>query len=206
MAPATLDALKHARRDLFEQRTDAHWLVMSAVALSFAAVQAVAAQAELHHPWSPVPVTLQTGFVLLSGALLGRRYGPASQLMYGGLGATGALPIFAGGATGRAVLTGVTGGYLAGFVVAAALVGALADRFVGARSFTWLLAVFLVADAVILALGAVWLGMVRDLTAWQALVQGALVFVPGDVAKAVAAAGVATSVLPKAPFGPEDGT
>jgi biotin transport system substrate-specific component len=69
-----------------------------------------------------VPYTLQTLFVLLAGALLGPRNGALSQLLYLGLGVSGA-PVFATGSFGLATLIGPTGGYLLAFPVAAALTG-----------------------------------------------------------------------------------
>src|SRR5687768_13758188 len=75
----------------------------------------------------PVPITGQTFAVLLVGALLGSRRGGLSLLTYLLEGAAG-LPFFAGGTGGIAKLTGPTGGYLIGFMVAAFAVGLLAER------------------------------------------------------------------------------
>ncbi|MFN2327253.1 MAG: biotin transporter BioY, partial [Gemmatimonadales bacterium] len=61
-------------------------------------------------PLTPVPVTLQTLFVVLAGAMLGPRLGAASQIAYLGMGIAG-LPVFVGG-FGLAYLAGPTGGYL----------------------------------------------------------------------------------------------
>ena len=88
---------------------------------------ATAAGARLEIPHVPVPYTLQTIVVILSGAFLGARNGFLSQAAYVALGAAGA-PVFAGGAAGPAVLAGPTGGYLLAFPLAAALVGALTGR------------------------------------------------------------------------------
>ena len=73
-------------------------------------------------PFSPVPITLQTFFVLLSGALLGANLGITAQLSYVCLGLSG-LPIFTGTGSGALYLFGPTGGYLAGFVLASFLLG-----------------------------------------------------------------------------------
>lgn len=67
-------------------------------------------------PFSPVPITFQTFFVLLSGILLGRKYGPLSQIIYLLLGTFG-LPIFSGGRSGIGILLGPTGGFLMSFVL-----------------------------------------------------------------------------------------
>ena len=91
---------------------------------SFSLLTAVSAQIAV--PVQPVPFTLQTMMVLLSGAFLGARDGAYSQIIYvfcGGIG----LPIFANGSMGIAVLFGPTGGYLLAFPVAAFLVGFLVE-------------------------------------------------------------------------------
>ena len=87
---------------------------------------AVAAQFRISLPFTPVPITGQTFAVLLAGGVLGSRAGAASQALYwlGGL----VFPFYAGGGQGWEVATGSTGGYLAGFVVAAWVVGTLAER------------------------------------------------------------------------------
>jgi biotin transport system substrate-specific component len=87
-----------------------------------AAATAIGAQVEIPH--QPVPFTLQTLFVLLSGAILGPRNGAISQILYLGLGILGA-PVFAGGGFGLARLLGPTGGYLLAFPAAAAVGGYL---------------------------------------------------------------------------------
>ena len=89
---------------------------------SFALLTALGAQIVL--PTIPVPFTLQTFFVLLSGALLGPRKGAAAQLSYLAMGATG-MPVFAGLAGGFPYLLGPTGGYLLAFPFAAFVTGAL---------------------------------------------------------------------------------
>lgn len=87
---------------------------------------ALAAQATVLIPGSPVPITLQGLAVLLVGGLLGPGAGAAALVLYLGLGAAG-LPVFApGGLPGAARLLGPTGGYLLAFPVAAAVTGALA--------------------------------------------------------------------------------
>jgi biotin transport system substrate-specific component len=89
---------------------------------SFALLTALGAQIVL--PTIPVPFTLQTFFVLLSGALLGPRKGAAAQMSYLAMGASG-MPVFAGLAGGFPYLLGPTGGYLLAFPFAAFVTGAL---------------------------------------------------------------------------------
>ncbi|MBE0645655.1 MAG: biotin transporter BioY [Bacteroidetes bacterium] len=89
---------------------------------SFALLTAVGAQIVI--PTVPVPFTLQTFFVLLSGALLGPRKGAVAQMGYLAMGATG-FPVFAGFAGGFPYLLGPTGGYLIAFPFAAWVTGML---------------------------------------------------------------------------------
>jgi biotin transport system substrate-specific component len=96
-------------------------------AVALALVTAVAAQFQLQTPLTPVPFTGQVFAVLLTGALLGARWGMTSQALYLGMGAAG-LPVFAGGASGLGVFRGLTVGYLVGFVLAAGFVGWYANR------------------------------------------------------------------------------
>ncbi|MEI7528287.1 MAG: biotin transporter BioY [Elusimicrobiota bacterium] len=141
----------------------------------------------VHLPFTPVPVTLQTFFVLLAGAYLGARAGSFSQALYLVLGAAGA-PVFAGAACGLAALLGPTGGYLAGFAAAAFLVGAL-KRYTD-RSFALTLGLFCLAAAIILLSGAVWLKIILNL-AWPAAFKlGVAPFLAGDLFKACAACSV----------------
>src|SRR5512134_3914103 len=88
---------------------------------------AALAQVKVPLPFTPVPLTGQTFAVLLAGAVLGSKRSAASMLLYIALGAFG-LPVFAGGASGLAYLSGATLGYLVGFVLAAFVVGLLAER------------------------------------------------------------------------------
>ncbi|MGD9495018.1 MAG: biotin transporter BioY [Armatimonadota bacterium] len=142
---------------------------------------AVAAHVRIPLPFSPVPVTLQTMVVLLAGALLGAPAGALSQALYLALGAAGVVS-FAGGS-----LLGVTGGYLAGFVIAAGLVGAVARR---TDSVLLVGAAMAVGDLTLLLLGAAWLAHVSGLSATQALAAGVAPFLPGDAIKLAAALGI----------------
>jgi biotin transport system substrate-specific component len=135
-------------------------------------------------PFTPVPLTLQTMTVLLAGLLLGSRLGALSVLAYIGQGLVG-MPVFANGAWGLARLAGPTGGYLVGFVFAAALVGLLAERGWDRRAATTVAAMVL-GNAVIYGLGVLWLASFVPLQA--ALLQGAAPFLAGDALKIAAVA------------------
>jgi biotin transport system substrate-specific component len=168
-----------------------------ALALGFAALIALAAQIRVPVPWSPVPVTGQTFAVLLAGVLLGRNWGGFSVGLYAGAGAAGA-PVFAGLAGGLAVLAGPTGGYIAGFVVAAAFVGYAVRAFPRLRSLVGLTALMLAANFLIIhGLGLLWLGYLTGAALPELLWMGTIPFIVGDVTKALAAAVVANALLPR---------
>ncbi len=146
---------------------------------------ALSAQLAVKLPFSPVPITGQTLAVLLIGALLGRRRGALAVVVYIGQGVLG-LPVFAGGAAGWARLAGPTGGYLVGFVLAAYVVGLLAERGWDRRPATTVAAMAL-GNAVIYACGLVWLsGFVGGMD--KALTLGMTPFLVGDLLKIALAA------------------
>jgi biotin transport system substrate-specific component len=163
-----------------------------ALVVGFALLTAIAAQITFPLPWTPVPVTGQTFAVLVSGAALGWRRGSAAQLLYVALGAMG-LPFYAEGGSGWTTATGATGGYLVGFVLAAALVGALAERRKDRVVLTAVPAM-LAGTAVIYTTGTLWLARSLDVSILKAIDLGIVPFAAGDVVK-LAAAGV---VLPTA--------
>jgi biotin transport system substrate-specific component len=150
---------------------------------------ALSAQVAIPLPFSPVPITGQTLAALLIGALLGRRLGACALLLYLAEGTVG-LPVFAGGGFGLARLAGPTGGFLVGLVVAAYLVGYLAERGWDRRPATTILAMVL-GGIVIYAFGLVWLD--RFVGPSRVLAAGLLPFIPGDLFKIVLAAALLPS-------------
>lgn len=144
-----------------------------------------AAQVAVPLPFSPVPVTGQTFAVLLVGAAYGARLGASSVALYLAEGAMG-LPVFApGGPLGPARLAGPTGGYLLGFVAAAYVVGALAERGWD-RSLVRAAMAMLAGEVAIYALGLV--SLARFVPADRLLIAGLYPFIPGDLVKVVLAA------------------
>ncbi len=149
-------------------------------------VTALAAQAEIRLPWTPVPVTGQSFAVLLSGIVLGARRAFLAQLLYLLEGCAG-MPVFSGGAAGFLHLVGPSGGYLIGFPFAAFATGLLAERSWDRRPFPMFLAM-LAGSAIIFALGLAQLS--RFVPAGQLLQTGLLPFLPGDLFKSALAAGL----------------
>ena len=137
-------------------------------------------------PLFPVPITLQTLFVLLAGAAIGGRYGSLGQAIYVGAGAVG-LPVFAGGLGGPGILGGPTGGYLLSFLVAPFIVAALLRR---SRSVPWLLFSFSTGTAVIFIFGVTHLAWWYTGDVSEALRVGLLPFLPGAACKVLAATSI----------------
>lgn len=164
------------------------WRSVAAIII-FAAVTALTARVTIHLSFTPVPITLQTLAVVLSGLVLGARSGALAQLAYLGMLAIG-LP-FDSNAVGAAALVGPTAGYLFGFVPAAFVAGWMAERFAGQPWWGNFLAA--VAGALVTYLfGASWLAVF--LGSWQkAWIGGVAPFILLDLAKATIAAGVAES-------------
>ncbi len=155
----------------------------------FAALTAVGALVSIPF-FGPVPFTLQVLFVLLAGMLLGPRLGMLSMLAYLALGLV--APVYAQGTGGVGALFGPAGGYLWGFVLAAGVTGAIAQR---RPTFTGYLVAGLAGLVPIYVLGAAWLGWQLGGGAGHIAWIGVLQFVPGDLVKVAVAAAAATSLV-----------
>lgn len=146
----------------------------------------------------PVPLTLQTLGVMLAGALLGPVRGMLAVVVLEVLVLAG-LPLLAGGRGGFGVLLGPTGGYLAGWIPAALVIGLLVKHWAirrpgtAARFAAVLTATVVGGIGVIYAVGIPWTAVVTGLPLSTSAL-GALVFIPGDLLKAVVATLVATNI------------
>jgi biotin transport system substrate-specific component len=145
------------------------------------------AQIAIHVPPSPVPITGQTLAVVVAGSALGMRRGAASQVLYVLLGLF--LPVYADGASGPEVLWGATGGYLVGFVVAAALVGRLAELGADRRPLI-AFAAFCAGQLAIFGIGVPWLKVSTGMDWSTAIHDGFTIFIVGGIVKALVAAAV----------------
>jgi biotin transport system substrate-specific component len=154
--------------------------------LGAAAFTGLCAQISIPLPFTPVPITLQTFAVLLSGAALGPWRGGAAMLLYLVAGVAG-VPWFATQDSGYAF---ASFGYIIGFVVAATVVGALASR--GAdRTATGTVAIMVLGNLIIYAVGVPWLmAYPPGMPLLVALEQGLWPFVIGDALKIALAAGI----------------
>jgi len=149
---------------------------------------AVFAQVVVPLPFSPVPLSASTFAVLLTAAALGPLRGVLSQGLYL-LGGLVGLPFFAGAESGWTYVSGATGGYIVGYVVAAAVVGACARRGMDRRAGSTALA-FAAGSLAIYACGVPWLAVAADLSPGAALAAGLWPFLIGDAIKAALAAAV----------------
>ena len=139
-------------------------------------------------PHDPIPWTGQTFGVLMVGGALGLRRGLLAVALYVLLGYVG-LPFFAEGKSGASVILGPSGGYLIGFIVAAAVVGRLAElgwdrRFGGA------IGMMLIGSVIIYAIGLPWLAVAKDYTLSATIAAGLTPFILWDAIKLAVAAGV----------------
>jgi biotin transport system substrate-specific component len=164
--------------------------VMRNVILAVAGTALLTIAAKIQVPFYPVPMTLQTFVVLGLGMAYGWRLGGATLVLYLAEGAVG-LPVFAGTpekGIGLAYMMGSTGGYLIGFVLAAALCGWLAERGWDRHVAKTALAM-LAGNVIIYVPGLLWLG---GLFGWDKpiLAWGLTPFILGDLTKLALAAAV----------------
>jgi biotin transport system substrate-specific component len=162
-------------------------LVDALLVVAGAGLVAACAQISIHLGFTPVPITGQTFAVLLVGAGLGSILGTASLLLYVLLGIAGA-PIYTEHKHGWDVFVGSTGGYLVGFIVAAALTGVLAEHGWDRRVSSSVSAM-LTGNVVIYVFGLLWLHHYLHINWPKTLEFGLYPFVAGDVIKLYLAAG-----------------
>jgi biotin transport system substrate-specific component len=157
-------------------------------ALVTAGAALTAGAAQLAVPLWPVPITGQTLAVLVVGSTLGVTRGALSMVLYAVLGLVG-LPVFSDGASGVSVIAGPTGGYIVGFIFAAALTGWLAERKWDRKILRGVLA-FVAGTVVTFAFGLPWLSFALQANLQQTLEWGLYPFIVGGIVKALLAAGI----------------
>ena len=159
--------------------------------VSGALFTALLAQVVIHVPGSPVPVTGQTLAVGIVGATLGARRGASSMALYAVLGLF--LPFYADGESGWDVIWGASGGYIIGFIVAAGVIGWLAERGADRKIVMTFLA-FVLGQLIIFAFGLAGLKIsVGETWSWT-IHNGFEIFIIGGLIKAA----IGAAVLPGA--------
>jgi len=167
-----------------------------ALVAGFAVLTALAAQVRFSLGFTPVPITGQTFAVLLAGTALGWQRGLASQALYWVAGIVMPFAWYADDTSGSSIsagwniATGTTAGYLAGFVLAAALVGYLAERGQD-RNVATSIPAMLAGTAVIYTCGVLWLAYKLNVPVANgdrnAIEMGLTPFLVGDAIKLTAA-------------------
>src|SRR5659263_25543 len=184
-----------AKYDFFKWRSESKLVNKLVLALGFACLTGILAQLRFYLPLTPVPVTGQVFVVLLSGIILGKWYGGASQGLYAAIGAAG-IPWFTGGKAGLEILTGVTGGYIFGFIAASLIIGWFTDEYKTSRNFAGILGIMVLSILVIYVFGVFQLSIVLGVNAAKAIELGALPFIGVDIYKALIASAMALAILP----------
>ncbi len=148
-----------------------------------AGITGIAAQVTIHTPLTPVPFTLQTLAVLVVGASLGTIRGTLSILLYALAGVAG-VPWYANHTHGWG---GPSFGYILGFIVAAAVVGALAERG-NDRQVLSTVGLMAVGSAVVYGFGTIWLANNLHVPASKAIDLAVTPFLVTDAVKIALAA------------------
>lgn len=170
------------RREIILDRTAAKIFAL----FSFIVLTALGAFVRIPLPFTPVPITLQTFFVLLSGAVLGRNWAAASQIGYLFLGVLG-LPVFTGANAGITYLLGPTGGYLIGFIATSWLVGRFIHQGKQLNTIRLMFVMLIGSLAGIYLLGIFGLKIFLKCSLSDALALGLWPFIPGDIVKIIVA-------------------
>jgi len=180
----------------------ATWQHKLAAAALFIGITTAFARVRFFLPDNPVPITLQTFGVLMTGAVLGWRWGLVSACGYYLLGMAGA-PVFQGGGNGWKYVTGATGGYLLGFILAAYVTGYLTQHGWSRGRALWPIAIGALA---VYAPALVWLSVFN--LGWPSpgkmFSSAVYPYIPGDLLKLLAA-GLATGLLWRAADWPAKG-
>jgi biotin transport system substrate-specific component len=148
-----------------------------------------------------VPITAQSLGPMLAGSVLGWKRGVASQVLLLALVAAG-LPLLAGGRGGFGVFLGPSGGFLIGWPIAALVIGWGFERYWTRLNLAYALGfLFLGGIVVLYAIGNAWVSVVADLSYLRATIASAG-FLPGDIAKVIAAAAIAMTLRRSYPLMP----
>lgn len=179
----------HAMSLVLKQAREVSILRKIILAFGMAGLTGILAQVKLFLPWTPVPVTCQTFAVLMAGVILGRNWGALSQIIY--------VALFAG----FGAITGPTGGYLLGFILAASFVGYVTDKFEWSKGFYQMLGIMAFANFILIyAPGIIqlniWLHLFKGGSSniAQLLYAGVAPFIAGDLVKIVSAALIARAL------------
>jgi len=155
----------------------------------FAALTAICSYITIPLGFTPISMNLATLGVFLAGGLLGRKYGTLSIVVYVLMGAVG-IPVFAGFQAGFGVLTGPTGGFIMGYILAAFIIGSIADRSAssGIRSLALCTSSMILGIIVCYSLGTIWFMVLTGTGIWTSLTACVFPFISVDLIKIAVAA------------------
>jgi len=210
-----IDKYKNLRHNFFKWKYELELVHKTCLAFVFSCLIGLLSQVRFYLPNNPaLPITGQTFAVLLAGIILGR-WGIASLGIYIGVGVAGVpwfapkigMPIFSSGGIG--VLTGATGGYLIGFLLAALFLGYFTDKYIRSRSFFNMLSLMFFANFVLIWIPGLivlylwWTSFIGPIGFVELLTVGMIPFIAGDIVKIVAASTIAKGITPKRAYGRE---
>ena len=150
-------------------------------------------------PLGPVPITLQTLFVVLSGLILGGKLGAISQITYVILGLIG-LPVFSGGSGGLTSVVSPTFGFLLSFIVAAYVIGKLTEKN---KSISRIISSVILGSFIIYIIGVPYFYFIftnylgKSINFYSALKYSCIPFIPGDIIKAIVSIILAKQLIPR---------
>jgi len=164
----------------------------------FAALTTVGAWISFSLPFSPVPIAFANIMAVLSGAILGKKLGPLSQAVYVLMGLIG-IPVFAKFMAGPGVVFGATGGYLAGYILAAFVAGLLVEYLPRMPNTVRFGAALIAGMAVVYLPGVPWLAHVAGFDIPTAMVKGLYPYLPGDILKSIVGITLCLSLMAQLP-------
>lgn len=150
-------------------------------------------------PLGPVPITLQTFFVILSGIILGSKLGALSQITYVVLGLIG-LPIFSGAYGGLGAIVRPSFGFLIGYIIAAYVIGKLTEKD---KSLSKIIYSVILGSFIIYIIGVPYFYFIfttyigKSINFYEALKYACIPFIPGDIIKAVIAIILSKQLIPR---------
>ncbi|MCA0042894.1 biotin transporter BioY [Celeribacter litoreus] len=163
------------------------------IALFTALTAVLAVVPPITFPVLPVPITAQSLGVMLAGGILGAKRGALSLILLLVLVAIG-LPLLAGGRGGFSVFFGATAGFLFGWVIAAFAIGWMTEKFWNGLSFVSATLICVAGGIVVMyAIGIPWITFSAGVPIGKAFI-GSVTYIPGDIVKALIAAGVMVTV------------
>lgn len=144
-------------------------------------------------PMYPVPITGQSMGTMLAGSILGSKRGTMSLAAFVLLAAVG-VPVLSGARGGMGIILGPTGGYILSWPLAAYIIGKLTELSNNRTLLKYILFNSIGGICMVYAIGVPWLAVMQGLNIKTAFIEGALIFLPGDMIKIILASFVARAV------------